>query len=864
MGESNVSSEIVIVPSKINVPSLTADVIERGELAERLGRTLSCPLTSIVSSAGFGKTTAVVTWARSLDDVPAAWFLLESEDSSLDRFWLYLTAALRIADKGICHAFDEMRLMDDAEAMKPVIDALIVQMAEYGRDFVCVLEDFHTVHDSPEINDSMSYFMRHIPVNAHIVITSRQALRFPTSKMRVEGSLNEIGEDDLCFSEPQTAEFFAKMGFDFSKEEIGAIYCITRGWPTGNRLVSLLGKGKAKDRLGEAIAKAKGSIDDYLFEEVLQELSTPLQRFMVLTSVVGSFCLPLAERICGCTQKEATENLDYLVSNNLFIEKVEREDRENWYRYHRLLADMLHDRLDRYDRERIDAVCRAARDWFEENEYVDYVVELSSRIGDYEKIRMVIIENWQAAYMSDSYGSVIRWASFLPEHELFRSPVVCAVLVMPYAISGATDKANACIAHATERLHEGEDFLYALCMVESAYLASFRNEPEGMLFYTERALASLPENEYYLRGMMRQVQAAALCDSDPLAAKRAFLKTVELQSGYGNKTLTCSACCNLAMVCANLGYLEEACQYNEVALGLYEPAERRFKPMLAYAFLTDMVCSYEKGDFEGVLASYGLLEYASSDGIVPEKLAEAEAMRAKTLYRLGRREARQTFFDAMKANEFGALVAYPTFAMVKDYCDAFRTKAVEHAGAHAEKQYVRLFEFIVAYHLDRVSKYEDLCSFAENLDEDERYLKTHALVAAAAFSEKVARSNRAEAYLGQALERCEAYGFDELVRGNAVYVQSIAVRMTETRQERAHPLVRDLAQGMLRQRKTMLTERERDVVRLIASGLTVANVAEQLYVSRDTVKKHLANVYAKLGVHSKMEAVSILREQGIV
>ncbi|WP_139653205.1 helix-turn-helix transcriptional regulator [Raoultibacter phocaeensis] len=864
MSESIASNEIVIVPSKINVPSLTANVIERSGLVAKLDKALSHPLTSIVSSAGFGKTTGTVTWTRSLEGVPVAWFLLEPEDRSLDRFWLYLTAALRIADKGICRAFDEMRLVNDAEAMKPVIDALAIQMAEYGRDFVCVLEDFHTVHDSSAINDSMSYFMRRVPPNAHVVITSRQTLRFPTSKMRVEGSLNEIVEADLCFSKTQTAEFFAKMGFDFSHDEIDAIYRVTRGWPTGNRLVSLLGKGQAKDRLGEAIAKAKGSIDDYLFEEVLHGLTDSLQQFMVLTSVVGSFCLPLAERICGCTQQEAMENLDFIVGNNLFIEKVEREDRENWYRYHRLLADMLHERLARCGRDRIEAACRAARDWFEENDYVDSVVELSARIGDYEKIRMVIIKNWQAAYMSDNHYSVVRWASFLPESELFRSPMVCAVLAMPYALNDMSEKADACIAHAMSRLHGEEDFLYALCMVENAYLASFRNEPEGMLLYTEKALASLPENEFYLRGMMRQVQAAAFCDSDPLAAKRAFLKTVELQSGYGNKTLTCSACCNLAMVCANLGYLDEARQYNERALGLYEPSERRFKPMLTYAFLTDMIRLYERGDFEGVLESYDLLEFASSDGIVPEKLAEAESLRAKTLYRLNDRTAKQVFFNAMKANEFGALIVFPTFTMAKDYCDAFRTKAVEHAAVCASKQYVRLFEYMVAYHLDRIAKYEDLCSFAEDIDEDERYLKVHALAVAAVFSEKVARFNRAESYFDQALERCVLYGFDELLRGNALYVQSIALRAVEAQQESASPLLRELAHGSYHPTRANLTDRETDVVKLIASGYTVARAAEAMFVTRDTAKKHLANVYAKLGVHSKMEAVALLKEQGII
>lgn len=827
-----------------------------------MDRSLDYSLTTIVSSAGFGKTTAVVTWARSLDEVPVAWFLLDAGDCTLDRFWLYLTAALRIADKRICHAFDAMRLADDAEAMKPAIDTLIIQMAEYERDFVCVLEDFHTVQGSEGINDSMRYFMKHIPRNAHFVITSRHALRFPTSKMRVEGCLNEISEEDLCFTEEQTAEFFSALGFAFDREAVSEIHEITRGWPTGNRLVSLLGTKGSQNIFEELIERAKGSINDYLFEEVFQELPEGLQRFMVQTSVVGSFCLPLAERITGCSQGEAQANLDYLVENNLFVEKVERETGEDWYRYHLLLAEMLHKRLGRVDRGEAERIRRMARDWFEENGFLDYVVELSARIGDFEKIKMVIIENWMSAYMADSHYSIIRWASFLPDEEILKSPMVCAVVSMPYALSGMPDKADLYIANAMSRLHGEEDFLYALCMAEQAYLASFRSDSDGMRLYADKALERLPEKEFYLRGMMCQVRAAACYEDDPLVAKSAFLKAIELQRGYGNKTLTCSAYCNFAAICADLGYLVEAHQYNDAAFDLYEPNERRFKPMLSYAYLTDMICSYEAGDFDQVLLSYSMFESVSSEGIVPEKLAEAKAIRAKTLYRKGGSEGKPVFFEAMKMNEAGALDSYPTFSMVKDYCEAFRTKAEEHSGACAKKRRIRVFEYVVAYHLDHVSCYEDLCAYAEDIDENERYIKVYALFAAAIFSEKVARYGRAQAYLGEALARCAEYGFCEMARGNAAYLQPIAKRMASCID--APSLLHELVDGLSEQCGIRLTERESDVMKLIAAGMTVTQAAERMFVSRDTVKKHLANVYAKLGVHSKMQAVALLRDQGIV
>ncbi|MEG0304031.1 hypothetical protein, partial [Gordonibacter sp.] len=466
------------------MPILSASTLARKGLAAKLGRALSCRLTSVVSSAGYGKTTSVVAWAWSLKGVPLAWFLLDVEDCALDRFWLYLTASLRIADKDICHAFDEMRLADDVETMKPALDALLIQIAEYGRDFVLVLEDFHTVHDCDGINECLSYFIKRLPAHAHMIVTSRQALRFPMSKMRVEGTLNEIAEGDLCFSEEETADFFSKMGFRFERDEAAAVHGLTRGWPAGSRLVALLGPGGPASSVVEAAGKAKGSINDYLFEEVLQELPSDLQRFMVRTSAVRSFCLPLVERIVGCPREEAVANLDYLVKNNLFIEKVEREDGEDWYRYHLLLSDMLHTRLARIERSEVDDLLYRARDWFEDNGFLDYVVELSADLGDFEKIRMVIIGNWLLAYMNDNHYSLMRWASFLPDRELMKSPAVCAVLVMPYAVNGEMGKAESCMACALERLHEGEDFLYALCMVQKAYLASFEGDAQSMRHYT--------------------------------------------------------------------------------------------------------------------------------------------------------------------------------------------------------------------------------------------------------------------------------------------------------------------------------------------------------------------------------------------
>lgn len=855
----------VILPSKIRTPSVPADVIVRREVTESLERSVDHLLTTIVSPAGYGKTTAVVAWVRSLSGVPVAWLTLDGEDRSADRFWLYLTAALITADRSICRLFDETQFVDDKDSIRKTIDELIFRMGQYGRPFICVIEDFHMVGSDDLINDTIRYLMKHLPENAHFVITSRQPLRFVSWKMRLDGVLNELTEENLHFSERESSALFSKMGLVFTDEEESSIYSVTQGWPLAVRLIGLLGKQKIDTCASEIIRAGESGIYDYLFEEILYGLPAPLYDFMVKTSIVNAFSLALVERLLHISRMEAAWSVNYLVENGLFIEKIEHESGESWYRYHHLLANALHLRLEQMDSKEFEKMSLAARDWFEENGYFDYSVELSANIKDYDKIRDIIIRNWMSAYMDDGLLALLRWASFLPEREINKSPFVCAILAMPYALKGERAKANACLANAQARLCGDRDFLHAFCMVQEAFLASFRNEPTEMLNSSEAALECLPEEEYYLRGMMYQVQASSYADSDPLYTKSLFLKAVGLQCGYGNKTLSSSVYCNLAKICAELGYIQEARQYLDSAFALYGREERRAKPMLSYAYLANMICTYEEGDFEGVLALCDLFESSFVEGSMSERHAQAQMIKAKALKRLGSGEAAAIFFQALSTQESGALLVYPLVSMVKDYGDQFKHQVQQYADRVAEKQHMRVFSYMLSFVLDQLFRYEEVCDFAESISIEERYAKAHALLIAALFSEKVAQYVRAERYLRELVTICHNSDLPEVLRGNATYLRPLAERVSQARKSSVAAIADELVEENA---STVafrgLTDREVGVVRLVASGLTVAQSASSLNISRETAKKHLSSVYSKLGVHSKMQAVAMLREYSIL
>lgn len=864
--ESPGVGDIVLLPSKVIVPSRAAHVVERPAVTEKLAAAISCPLTAVVSPAGFGKTTAVVSWLRTLDGVPCAWYLLDAEDAALDRFWLYLVTALRRADERICQSFDDVRLPDEFSKLRPALDALIIQMAEYGRDFVCVLEDFHEVHGDTGIHESVHYLLKHLPPNAHFVVTSRQALRFPTAKMRVEGTLNEVGEADLRLSADETGALLAGMGMRLKAEQARAVHEATAGWATGIRLVALLCGDGSRTQVDEALACARVSINDYLFEEVFSVLPVERRRFLAATSVVGSFCLPLAERITGLSREEVAGQVDYLVRNGLFIERFERKEGEDWYRYHPLLADLLHLRLDRMDDLDAGELGASACGWLEEHGYFDSAVEVAADREDFGRVRQIIVGNWKRLYMSDSHYTVLRWASFLPEGEIMASPLLCAVLAMPFALKGEIERASAYLENTIACLHDDEDFLFALCLVQKAFMASFKNDWGRMRQFATQALKYLPQEEFYLRSMMLQVEASSSAAFDLLGAKAAFMKSLAMQLDYGNKCLSSSAFCNLSRICANLGHVQEARHYADRAFALYPEQERRFKPMLGYAYLSIMLCSYEEGDLERALREHETYLVVSSEGVVPGSAAEEALLLAKIRYRMGAPGAREEFFSAMAMDEEGAVLAAPSFAMAMDWSRAFRARALEEAALPFENRTTGVFRGMLACCLDAMARYEDACAFSDSTDEEDRSVYVRASVVACAFSEKAARLGRADAYFERAARHARDSKLDSALAENLSFLRPAAQRFLARAED---PALAGYVRGLLDAdvdagEASRLTEREVDVMRCIAAGLTIAQAADKLFVSRETVKKHLANIYGKLGVHSKMQAVALLRDAGVV
>lgn len=872
------------LPSKVRIPACMADAVARCQINAKLDRGLTCELTSVVASAGYGKTTSVAAWASLADkECAVAWYSVGAQDAVVGVFWRYVTASLCEADASLVQALSDLRFPDDPAQLHNAVDCLIIAVGSLPCQVALVLDDFHTVQDVPGIAQSVQYLLQNLPANLHLFVTSRRPLALQLARLRVEGRLVSIDENDLRFTKDEEVEFFSRAGAarddslaapqPYTPESLARIESYTHGWPAGCRLVAMLGGNGSHTDADEV----RAGMSDYLFEEVFLGLSPEQRDFLVKTSVVDSFCPSLAAALTAMTRVQAAAMAEGLAGSDLFIVRIEHDGAESWYRYHMLFADMLATRATALAPEELEGCRKAARDWYARHGYLDQAVSMCVALTDWDGLRDLVVANWKSLYMTDSHQTLVRWASQMPQARVLESPFLCAVLAMPYAIAGQIELANSLVMHAVERLKPNEDFLFAMCMVQKAFLAACRARFAAMRKFAESALEYLPQEEYYLRGMMIQVLASSYLSTEPLRSRALLHEALQMQEPFGNRNLTCSALGNLAMCCANLGLYDESQMHASSALGLYSEAEGACKPMLAHAWLAQAIMAHQLGRFDQAerdLDAYRRL--TDLQGGTSEMVAQACVLRAKVRVCRGDMPgAEAAFTRALNASVAGAAQAFPgavlvkpCAAVVKGRVDACLSARDEHRGA------LRALAAVAAYCLGEavLDMCEEYCAFAEGIDKGERALYIYANVAGAMLCEQAALTVRADACLARAASLAAQTSSPMLLAENVEALRPVAQRLlSASRDMGVVACLSGLYEGAgtpglssEQASDARLTEREVDVMRLVAAGLSVAQAAEHMVVSRETVKKHLANIYAKLGVHSKMQAVALLRERGVL
>ncbi len=412
-----------LLATKLYVPRLPLQLVHRPRLIERLQQAAERRLTLVAAPAGFGKTTLLSAWLQAARMSPA-WVSLDSGDDDPTRFWSYTLAALDTVRSGTGVIGLPLLQSPQPPPLEIILTAVINSLADLPGELVLVFDDYHVITSYP-IHASLTFLLDHLPAHLHLVIATRADPPLPLARLRSKGQLVEIRSSELRFTREEAASFlFQTIGMEFSTEDITALETRTEGWIAGLQLAALSLQDRQDISLFmQAFTGTHRFVVDYLTQEVLARQPADVQNFLLQTAILERLCGSLCEAVTG--EPEGQAMLERLEEANLFL--LPLDDERRWYRYHQLFAEMLQQRLQRLQPERVADLHQRASAWYAQHKLIREAVHHALAAADFAGAAHLIEQAFNALVRQGEIATLQRWATALPAH-LIRSSIELSVL----------------------------------------------------------------------------------------------------------------------------------------------------------------------------------------------------------------------------------------------------------------------------------------------------------------------------------------------------------------------------------------------------------------------------------------------------
>ena len=509
----------VLVATKFHVPP--AGFVPRSRLLEHLAKGVGRGLTVVCTPAGFGKTTLLGDWARR-SRRPAAWLSLDAGDNDPARFWRYVAAALERVRPGVGEQVEVLLRGSEQPPLEAVATAVINQVTVLSGEgaVALVMDDYHLI-EAPEVHASVAFLLERLPPGLRLVLAGRADPPLPLARLRARGQLAELRERDLRFTLAETAAFLREAtGLDLPAASVASLQERTEGWAAGVQLAALSLQGHA-DPAG-FVASFAGShryVLDYLTQEVLARQPEPLVGFLLETSILERLSGPLCNAVTGRTDSQAL--LEQTERANLFL--VPLDEVRGWWRYHHLFADLLRARLQQQP-ERVAELHRAAAAWHEAHGFADEAVSHTLAAGEIGWAARLVERHVEGLLRRSEGATLGRWLAALPAEAVGSRARLCLAQAVAAVVVGQLEAVEPLLAAAEHALATtGEEphqpsvgrALSVLANVPAsiaflrAELARFRGDAERAVAFDRQALTQLGEGDWLLRSQVRWNLAGA-------------------------------------------------------------------------------------------------------------------------------------------------------------------------------------------------------------------------------------------------------------------------------------------------------------------------------------------------------------------
>jgi len=406
---------MLLLSTKLAPPPLPSWLVERERLQALLDEALSKPLTLLAASAGWGKTTLLATWANRHPQ-QVAWLSLDKLDNDPFRFWAAVIAALRTRMPGIGALALAMLHSPQPPPFSALVIALLNDLAEHVAPLLLLLDDYQVIED-PVIQETVTFWVEHLPEHVHLLLSSRVDPDLPLPRWRTRGQLLEIRTDEVRFSPEETSRFLGQtMGLALSEAEVAALQRRTEGWIAGLQLAAL--SLRTQQDSSAWIATFRGShhyVLDYVQQEILQQQPEPIQRFLLQVAVLTR----LNAAVCQAVTEEpaSQEFLETLERSNLFVVSLDEE--RQWYRLHDLFREALLAQVQAREPDLLPRVHDLAARWFERHGELREAIVHALAATDHWYAARLLERAAPSLWLSGEAQSVLTWLAALPDAVVF-------------------------------------------------------------------------------------------------------------------------------------------------------------------------------------------------------------------------------------------------------------------------------------------------------------------------------------------------------------------------------------------------------------------------------------------------------------